>query len=107
LYFELFDNFERDFNDPLINKDGIEISIYDPSDSVIEKLVIVSESHKSYQKVIENSGTYKVCVKGSIRLWRKNPEAKYEMHLQLEPIQDHLQLHNRNSSNSSRLVSKE
>jgi hypothetical protein len=92
MFYELFENFDDNLLDPpgRVQSEGINIHIYDPNGIDIEKILISKETHKSYQKIVEKSGTHKICVSATNGLFRMNPNAKYEMSIQIESLHEHM-----------------
>ena len=92
MFFELFENFDDNLLSPRgqEQKEGVLITVYDPNGIDIEHIMISKETHKSYQKVISKSGTHKVCLHATEKLFNVNPEVKYEMAIQIENLHEHL-----------------
>ena len=76
------------------------MTVYDPDDEEFDKVMLASaradefnivnkpqdHQHKSYHKMCQKPGWYRICIKAHKSLFNENPNLKYEMSIQIDSL---------------------
>lgn len=106
MFYELYENFDKELLTGN-QQEGIIIYIYDQLNRVLDTIVVQQETHKSYQKNIVESGTHRICLRGTKKLFSRNANVKYEMSIQIEALHEHYENDPSKNAGPSRLLMKE
>eukprot|EP00347_Sterkiella_histriomuscorum_P011358 403372758 len=87
MFLELFSNIDVKYIKT--SKQGIQVSVFDPSGREVETYQLLQETHKGFQKIIQTNGVHRICIHGSRDIFNKDVNIKYEMSIQIEGTHVH------------------